>query len=196
VLHDEVQQLLVAVRLRVQALRRSGAEGSQRQAVQEIDQLVEKVIQQSRSLTVELVPPVLATQGLGAALQWLADRKAEQYHQHVEVDNQLEDERDLDEPIRVFLFESVRELLFNAVKHARAQTIRIRAFEQDHQIAVSVEDDGVGFDPSDPSRYDENHTGLRRIRERVQAVGGQFAVHSKPGQGSQVLLVAPRHDRG
>jgi signal transduction histidine kinase len=80
----------------------------------------------------------------------------------------------------------VREAVSNAVRHAQARRITVRLQVQEPDLVVSVTDDGVGFDPDAP--VDNAHNGLRNMRRRAAAVGGELAVSSKVGAGTTVTL--------
>ncbi|MEX0744080.1 MAG: CHASE domain-containing protein [Phycisphaeraceae bacterium] len=196
VLHDDLQQLLVATRMQLRSLRPDMDPEQYHRALTQVDQTIEQAIDHSRSLSVELVPPVLERDGLAAALKWLADRQGRQYGLPVEVADHLNgaSAAKTDTATQIFLFESTRELLFNAVKHAATPIVRIRFFTEGHALAVSVEDEGVGMrSTAEAQEADDQHTGMRRIRERAEMLGGRMEVHSAPGQGTRVTLVVPRH---
>jgi signal transduction histidine kinase len=98
----------------------------------------------------------------------------------------------------VFLFQSVRELLFNVVKHARVSNARVRMdVTEDARLRITVSDEGAGFDPSVSSagpralKSGSAGFGLPRIRERLSLLSGQFIVESEPGKGSRFVLIAP-----
>jgi signal transduction histidine kinase len=95
--------------------------------------------------------------------------------------------------VAVLLFQTVRELLVNVVKHAQAQKVTVAIGRNGGNVQITVEDDGVGFDPSDiSSRWNRNGGfGLFSIRERLGHLGGQLKVRSKSGHGTRVSLVAP-----
>jgi signal transduction histidine kinase len=95
--------------------------------------------------------------------------------------------------VSFFLFKSVRELLFNVIKHARAGSIKILVKGEKNRIRISIEDDGVGFDFSKVQFSLENLSGfgLFSIRERMEHFGGTFDVESKPGKGTLITLIMP-----
>jgi PAS domain S-box-containing protein len=194
VLHDHIQQLLVGAKLGVAVLARKSWEESQ-QVIGHIVEALDEAIQASRTLTSELSPPALREQGLGAGLQWL-QREVKQRH-GLNVDIQIENTLEIaDDFLRVFLFEAVRELLFNVVKHAGVDQARVEVARIDEgKIQVTVTDSGVGFAPE---RIDyQSGTGgfgLFSIRERLSYLGGHMEVESAPGQGSRFVLVAPGGD--
>jgi CheY-like chemotaxis protein/anti-sigma regulatory factor (Ser/Thr protein kinase) len=149
----------------------------------------------ARSLNFELFPPMLQHSGLPAALTWLANWTRDKYKLDVEVvaDPRADSAR---KDVRTLLFESVREVLFNAVKHAEADRARLElALDADDQLCITVTDQGIGFDPAaldDRSKAGELGWGLFSIRERLTLLGGRFDVDSAPGRGTRVRLVAPR----
>ncbi len=85
------------------------------------------------------------------------------------------------------------EALTNAIKHAEAHLIRIDLFFEPERIRLSVQDDGRGFDPAAAA---EHGFGLRGMRERAQCLGGRVTVASEPGQGTEVVLIAPVSAQG
>ena len=189
VLHDHLQQFLVAAKIRLTLLGRAAA-AETRQAATEIAGLVEEALTVSRSLTAELSPPILSEAGVTPALEWLAGWMGEKHGLTVA----LAGEPDLPPgaaDVRVLLYEAVRELLFNVVKHAQVPTatVTVRRCPED-QVQIVVADTGVGFDPA-PRPPAGGGFGLFSIRERLELVGGRLDVASAPGQGSRFTLTAP-----
>ena len=207
ILHDQLQQLLVAARMKVGLLRRHVQEHQLLQTIREIDELLNEIINESRSLAVQLCPPVLYVSGLGAALEWLAHRTQEKFDLAIEVqvDPAAEPAK---EAARVFLFQAAGELLLNAAKHARAHRVQLRMTrvgappsqppagqvpgpQGAEQVCIEVCDNGVGFDPGQVARKPGGGFGMFSIRQRLEVFGGHLEIHSSPGQGTQVTLWAP-----
>ena len=96
----------------------------------------------------------------------------------------------MSDDIRVMLFQAVRELLVNVVKHAKAQHVTVSAQRLDDKIEICVGDDGVGFDASGPDSLASEKIGfgLFSIRERISLAGGTFNINSKVGQGTEVTI--------
>jgi len=149
----------------------------------------------ARSLSLELFPPALHLVGLPAALTWLAGRTRSQYGLVVQVtaDPLANSDR---KDVRTLLFESVRELLFNAVKHARVDRVTLDlSLDQENALCITVTDLGIGFDPgalAERGKAGKAGFGLFSIRERLTLLGGRFDIESAPGQGTRFRLVAPR----
>jgi len=190
ILHDHLQQLLVAAKFRVTILGRTG-DDVLKQAGKEVEELIDESIAASRSLTAELSPPILNEAGLNAGLQWLARRMADT--QGLFVNLELAESGPLPEDIKVLLFESVRELLLNVVKHANTRSAMVNLRRFDRSLQVTVSDEGAGFDPTTmPAAGKEGGGfGLFSIRERLGLMGGTFEMESIPGQGSRVVLSVP-----
>lgn len=189
-LHDHLQQLLVAAKFRTAALGKT-LDDSGHQATGEIEELIDECIGASRSLTAELSPPILHEAGLNAGLQWLAKRVHAMQGLTVELDTEEIDP--LPEDLRVLLFESVRELLFNVAKHARTQSAMVVVRRLKDSLRVTVADRGIGFDAESlpPAGESGGGFGLFGIRERMELFGGELRINSAPGQGSWIVLSAP-----
>lgn len=190
-LHDHLQQLLVGAKFRVSSLHKV-QDPLVVQLAQEIDDLLTQSIAASRSLTAELSPPILHEAGLIAALQWLCAWTRDNHGLHVRCAlDQRAEPQSLD--IRLLLFQSVRELLLNVIKHSGVKTARLDVAAVDNQVQVVVSDDGQGFDLSTvESDRGSRGFGLFSIQERLDLIGGRFTIESAPGRGSRFTLLAPR----
>jgi signal transduction histidine kinase/ActR/RegA family two-component response regulator len=190
-LHDHLQQLLIASRMKLGALKQQLKTPELGKMLRQTAQLIDEAIQASRSLSVELSPPMLYDAGLAPSLEWLAQQMEEKHGLAVEVEATDEPE---DEDIRIFLFQCVRELLFNIVKHAQAgrATVLMERLNSDH-IVIRVRDEGRGFDISQlEAGWSKGESfGLLSIRERLQLLGGRLEIQSTPGQGTTMQLIAP-----
>jgi PAS domain S-box-containing protein len=191
-LHDHLQQTLAGARLHLEML---GEEHGlkQHQAFRDIYQLVMDAITTSRSLSAELSPPVLYLQGLSGALEWLA-RWMKQTHRlqvTVAVDPAANPQR---EDLKVLLFQSVRELLFNVVKHAGTPSARIEMTRREGRTRIVVSDRGGGFDAQaiwQRRPAVEGGFGLFSIRERLDLLGGRFDIASAAGRGTTATIDLP-----
>ena len=192
VLHDHLQQLLVGAKFQVVGLARTG-DGEIRQAAQGIQALLEESLTVSRSLTAELSPPLVTEAGIAPTLEWLARWMGEKHGLAVK----LAVEQDIPSvagDVRVLLYEAVRELLFNVVKHAGVKSASVTLRRgQNGQVLIVVADSGVGFDPATvtPVGVGGGGFGLFSIRERLDLVGGRLEVESAPGEGSRFTLTVP-----
>lgn len=190
VLHDHIQQLLVAARMRVSVLNRD-ERASVKQATREIGELIDESIAASRSLTAELSPPVLHEAGLNAGLEWLARWMRDKQHLHVDLE--MDTMEPLAETTNILLFESVRELLLNVVKHSKTHSVRVCLRTAEGLLQLVVSDDGIGFDPKLLLQAGEfgGGFGLFSITERLHLIGGRVEIDSAPGKGSRFVLHVP-----
>lgn len=191
-LHNQLHQLLVVARMKIATLSRQVQEERARRTIAQVDELLRDSITESRSLTIELSPPVLYNAGLAGALEWLAGQMHEKHGLtvDVEVDPQAEPS---DEGTRVFLFQAVRELLSNVVEHGQTDRAWIRMRLDRAYVRIEVRDQGIGFDPMRmevvagiPGGF-----GLFNIRERLELLGGRMEIDARQGEGTRVAIVAP-----
>jgi signal transduction histidine kinase len=193
-LHEDLQQLLVAARMQLAALCRT-QDAAQREAIaREIADVLERSFKLTKSLSVELAPPVLYEHGLAAALEWLAAETAKNYNIEVTVEaDSSANPKAAD--VRIFLFRAVRELLLNSAKHAGGSSIHITMqHRRPDNVRIIVADNGPGFDPNslDDKRTGSQTVGLLNIRERVSGFGGRFHIDSGPKRGTRVTLSLSR----
>lgn len=187
ILHDEVQQLLVAIRLQSDALVRSLDDARHRRVLERVAHAANVAIEAARSLSTQLTPPALGEQGLPGALHWLVDQMKGRFDVPIEL--RAQDCPRISEGLRGLVFQACRELMLNALKHARASRIVVEVWCDARYLQVSVTDDGVGFDPG---REEQRKSfGLPSIRKRLQLLGGRMVIDSRPGHGARVRLQVP-----
>jgi signal transduction histidine kinase len=191
-LHDSVVQSLIAARIKMTMDRESTPPAADAARLAEADEIIGQAIEDVRSLSFELSSPMLHTVGLEQTVEWFAGifQEAHGIPVHVKSDGSP---KHLSEQVRIVLFQSIRELLNNVVRHARANQVSITIKKADKNIEIELKDNGVGFDTSRlfqaTSRIEG--FGLFNIRERLAFVNGSLALESKIGQGTRVLLKAP-----
>ena len=192
IMHDDLQQLLVAARMH-QELLLDGLDNLQRPQAERVLEIIDRSIQAARSLTTELSPTVLRSGDLSASLEWLAKWMAENHGFDLTVQTQagiVLEQKDL----TVLLFQSIRELLFNVVKHAGVKSARVEmGQERENWLRITVTDSGNGFDPKTIWEKAKKGTGfgLFSIRERLILLGGNLEIASSPGRGASFALVVP-----
>ena len=201
VLHDHLQQILVGAKMNLSVLGMTCA-GEEKEVADRVAGLIDDAISESRNLSAELAPPILRTAGLAPALHWLAGQFEDRHGLSVEADCDAEASAKLDESLAALLFGAARECLLNAVKHAAAETVRVR-LDADAcgpgcggpgcgGVTLTVSDDGRGFDPA--ARAAEGRAdgfGMSDLRQRVDLLGGTVAVASAPGEGCTVTVCVP-----
>jgi PAS domain S-box-containing protein len=191
-LHDEVAQTLAAARMRIDLLRSKPGDDDSRRALDEAQQLLVQAIRETRSLMTDISNPVLYDMGLQVAVQSLTEE--------VKTRNGISFSssfigslKALDQDMEVMIFQLVKELVQNIVKHSGAGTASIRIVEERDDIKVVVADDGLGFDAGNIGAVGlDGGFGLFSIRERVKSYGGKIKIESEPGKGSEVTVTLPK----
>jgi signal transduction histidine kinase len=187
-LHDHIGHNLAIAKVKLAGLK----ESCQDCGMDEVLSLLDKTIQDTRSLTFELSPPVLHELGFEPALEWLVNQVNEDHGVNAELSFDRRN-KPLTEDTRIVLFQAVRELLANITKHAQAEKVDVSVRRVGAQVQVVVEDDGVGFDPAEIAarRGKAGGFGIFSIRERLNYLGGRFEVLSEHGHGTRITLTAP-----
>lgn len=196
-LHDDLQQVLVAAKFACEALAADPPAVSRAEGTRRLCGLLAEALVKTRSVSRELVPPLLYMVGLVPALRQMAGQMLQRNGLLVEVE--AEDVPDgLTEAVRFALFQSVRELLLNVVKHADTVKATVRVAQPGRRFEISVADGGKGFDAEAALSGNglKNGYGLYRISERVAAMGGRLSFRSSPGHGAVVTLTVPLSPEG
>jgi len=192
VLHDDLQQLLFGAKLHLDRVRGRLKDRAFQKQIGRVEGLLTESVELSRSLAHQLSPPVLHDLGLAAALKWLGRLMKDKHGLTVELALDEKATPD-DSSIRLLLLQSVRELLFNAIKHAGVPRAHVELKKlDDEQVQIVVSDEGAGFNPAQ-LKSSAKGFGLSSIRERLQLFGGRFGIKSFPGRGSQFTLTVPSH---
>jgi signal transduction histidine kinase len=186
-LHDAVSQKLFSLVLNAEAaatlLDRDALEA--RAQVVKLGELATEALDELRSLIFELRPPDLERDGLCGALRKHVDVLRRLQPTRIELDGDVELERDLRRDQDVFRI--AQEALQNALRHAQAKHIVVRLRADDGRLVLDVEDDGVGFDP-DAAEVRSRRLGLTSMEERAQRLGARLEVRSAKGAGTTVHL--------
>ena len=191
-LHDQIGQTLSVIKMRCFTLGDDLSSPDHVRQIDEIKELVKQTIQDTRSLTFDLSPPVLYELGLVAAIDWLAEEFQLKHNLKCTVESDKKP-KPLNQDMEIVLFRSVRELLVNIVKHAQANKVKITIRVNKNNLRIRVSDDGIGFSPATKATrtYKDQQFGLFNIKERIRHLGGKFEVDSQSGKGAMVTLVAP-----
>jgi PAS domain S-box-containing protein len=191
VIHDNLQQLLVGAKWGIQTAQKKVMDDAARQSLERTAELINESIKTSRSLVAELSPPILHNEGLVPAIKWLGQWMEEIHGLAVEIKSEIKIEPDSD-GITFMLFQSVRELLLNIVKHSQVKAARVSIKRIDDLVQIIVSDEGTGFDSVQTKEQgSELRFGLSSIRERLSLLGGYMEIDSSNGLGARVLISAP-----
>lgn len=196
-LHDHLQQMLVLGRIKLghgKRLVESIPAGVK--LLGETDALLCDALTYTRTLVAELSPPVLRDHGLPVGLKWLGEYM--QRHDMTVTVTVTDEPLKLPDDQALLLFQSVRELLMNAWKHAQTGKAEIRMDTEESLLRIEVRDHGQGFNVADAESHRPTGLaakfGLFSIQERMKALGGSFTIESAPGQGTTATLTLPLID--
>ncbi len=188
-LHDEVGQNLALLRMKLEAISCSSPSLSGN-AFDQVYDLIDRIIEQTRSMTFELSPPVLSRFGLSSALRDEGEKICREHglafvFAGEEIPSMPDDER-------ILIFRCAQELMRNCVRHAKAHRMELSLRNEGSRMVLRLVDDGIGFDVAS---LDNSKTcrsfGLFSVRERVQAIGGALIIESRIGEGTRIDLIAP-----
>jgi PAS domain S-box-containing protein len=194
-LHDGLGQYLTAVTLTVGALKDAPTEPPTRERTQRLNELMQHLDRELDRMVFLLRPTALEDCGLGEGVAAYVRSWSELTGVNADLELQRLDGDRLPASVETAVFRTVQETLNNVAKHARASRVSVSLERQRRQLVGSIEDDGVGFETPDAAASTASHThwGLVGMRERIEALGGTFAIESRVGQGTTVLLRVPLH---
>jgi signal transduction histidine kinase len=187
-LHDELGQMLTALRMEIGRAERAQALGSPAfsATVSESKALIDRMMRLVRDLAMGLRPSMLDDLGLEPALAWQAREFSRRYNVPVNlaVDGDLER---LPDPQRTCVYRVVQEALTNCAKHSAATEIEVKVVRGHSRLDVSVRDNGVGIS----SMTSHKGLGLTGIKERVKDINGSASIETKPGGGTVLHITLP-----
>jgi two-component system, NarL family, sensor kinase len=188
ILHDDLQQRLFAIRTHLSLLKDENPDRNL--DIDQIQDWLSEAINITRNLSINLSPVVLQGDELAEAVIWLASQMKVQYGLQVRVEAD-EVFVPMEEHIRVLLFQAVRELLFNIVKHAGSLDATVRLVRENDKGRIIVSDPGKGFDAETVMKNPQLAHGLLIIKDRLGLMGCNMQIHSQPGDGTRVEIEVP-----
>ena len=191
-LHDEVGQALTAIKVELAvAQRRIEAAGAPSDTLNDARSISEGLLHTVRDLSHLLHPSLLDDLGLAAAVDWYLRGFGKRHGLRVDLIQDRMEHR-LQPESEVTAYRIVQEALTNVAKHARARHCRVYLQRLVNTLLVTIEDDGIGFDPGTVARSDGEHRlGLIGIRERVSQLGGHLRLESSRGTGTRLTVELP-----
>ena len=201
-IHDDISQPLAMAMMLMGFLQKSADAGGKPTAFDPVDglkkvrDLLTEAIEQTRSIASELSPALLYEVGLIPALEGLAEQARRRHGIHAEVSGELAGAT-ISIDASILLYQMVRELLSNVVRHAHAAHAWVTLVMQDPDgggsgrgIRVEVRDDGVGMDAG-AARENDAGLGLFNVKTTLDQIGGRFTMTSSPGAGTTIQFWAP-----
>lgn len=188
ILHDDLQQRLFAIKAQLSFL--SVDEGDTHLTLDQIQKWLSDAITLTRDLSVDISPSVLRGEGLAQAILWLCSRMKEQYGLQIKV-SAVDHLNNLEDHLRVMVFQTVRELLFNIVKHAGVLEASVVIERLNGTGRITISDTGKGFDPQSLLYDPTGAHGIFLLRDRLVLMRGNMTIESAPGQGTRAVLEFP-----
>ena len=194
-LHDHTGQTLAFSKIKLETLQELTKSEDLTRYLKEIETLIDKAMEETKSLAFDLSPPILYDLGFEAALEWLSRQINQQYSIQIDFEDDGQPKL-LSNDLSIVLFQAVRELLINVVKHAQAEKAKVSIAKVGKEIKIIVEDDGRGIDTDITYPYlKKNHGfGLFNIYERMGYIGGGVNIESEAGHGTKITIVLPLKD--
>ena len=190
-LHDHIGQTLALTKIKLGALKDMLSAAGYSEYVDDLRALVEQTIKYTKTLTFDLSPPILYELGFESTIEWLAEQMQKQHYILFTFENDG-NPKPLTRNVSILLFQTVRELFMNIVKHSQAHEVKVAITRENSHIKIVIEDDGIGFDSS---KIDKAMSfGFFSIRERLRYLGGTLGIDAVPGHGTRVTLAAPLSD--
>ncbi len=191
-LHDEVGQSLTTLKLRMQSMQRKAdsddLHGEIDQAISTTDQILENI----RSLSLDLRPSILDDLGLVAALDWYVDKQSKSSDLSIQfIHGDIK--RDLAPELEIACFRIAQEAITNVMRHARAKVAIVELHQRSEELLLSIRDDGMGFNPN-VARADAIHgksLGILGMQERAENVSGHMEIHSDSSSGTEIYATFP-----
>ncbi|RYF71194.1 MAG: histidine kinase [Cytophagaceae bacterium] len=189
-LHDGIGQMLTGLKLLVENLRSAHLlpENEQR-TYASLKGLVVKIIQETRQISNNLMPPVLSDFGLEPALRYIAEQAVNQSGMTIRVLSQGADTR-LNQSMEIGLYRIAQEAITNAIKHSDATEVDIELRIRENRLLLAITDNGRGVGTSQGDAV-VNGQGLHNMRQRARLMDGVFRLISQPGQGTRIVVTIP-----
>jgi two-component system, NarL family, sensor histidine kinase UhpB len=193
-LHDETLQSLATLVIYADAAHNAAKQGDTEalgEAHAALRQVAELSLTGIRAIIADLRPSLLDDLGLAAAVRWQAQHRLESAGVRVDVQVRGEGRR-LSPLVETALYRVIQEAITNILKHASASYVEIDLdLSQPDRITARIEDNGTGFEVAPFKAGDAEGVGLFGMRERVNLVGGELAIDSSPGEGTEIRIAVP-----
>jgi len=193
--HDGLGQYLVGVKMGIdQMARRLAHDPSCHESVSEISMLLNRAINETRTISHLLHPPLLDEIGLESALAVYTDGFAKRSGIAVSVGVSPDLGR-LDSDIETALFRVVQECLLNVHRHSNSSTASVLLQRENGSIRLQISDEGVGMAAEEEPHGTRLGVGLLGIRERIRQLNGKLEINSGKGKGTAVIVTVPEGSR-
>jgi len=196
-IHDGLGQELAAAKMILDGILGKDSSPSMRQASADASQLVDRAIQQVRTISHLLHPPLLDEVGLVSALRWFLEGLSDRSGINVQLEVQPSDLPRLKSELETAIFRIIQEALTNMFRHSGARNGKVNLLQRDSTILVTVQDDGKGIEEQVVQLRPESvGVGIGGMRQRVTELGGSLRLsNANPGTIVEVIIPTVLHDR-
>lgn len=177
-IHDGIGQLINLIKIKIKGIG----------PTDELNQLLEQTLEEVRNISENLQPSGLANFSLEKNIEKIIKQFDE--NSTIKFEFTHSDIPELDLKMKTHFFRITQEALSNIVKHSKAQTSTIQLYGLEDRIQLTIEDDGVGFNPENIDKSQAHH-GMENIEYRVNSLNGNFTVDSNAKRGTILLITVP-----
>ena len=189
-LHDGLGGSLSSIKMKLSKVVQAGNGAIANSELPAVVNQLDASVDELRRIARNMMPETLVKYGLAVALRdyckGLENEETKVSFQHYGL------RRDIPKAIQIMVYRIIQELISNALKHARATTVLAQCLQNEHHLSITVEDDGIGFDPQRDGGYEG--MGLSNVKNRVAYLGGKLDIHSEEGVGTTVNVELTYHD--
>jgi len=191
-IHDHLSQSLVLSNMQISALKKKTKDEQLLEGLRHIEKYIAEALEFSRKITYDLSPPILYEMGIAATIQLMVQKIGDENDIQIDFRSDVEDIV-LPEQTLVLLYRAIKEIIFNALKHAKASKLSVHFRKEDQGLDINIKDDGIGFDLEQVEARRTVHKGygLFAVRERVQNLEGDLFIDSQNGTGTEVRIRVP-----
>ncbi|MDZ7774238.1 MAG: sensor histidine kinase [Bacteroidales bacterium] len=186
-LHDGLGQKLSAISYLIQNIAQQNA---QVEKINELQELIDETIDESRNISHSLMPGVLKDFGLIAALREMIKNNNKIKGTKL-LFNHYGSNKKIPPELEKALFRICQEALSNILKHSNAENATFQLFMTEDYITLTIEDDGIGFNPGTLNSQENNGIGILSIKERVNSFDGLLTINSNPRKGTEIIIEIP-----
>jgi len=190
-LHDEVGQILTAIKINLQTATRVTEPDAAPHLNESVD-LVDEVLNHVRNMSLDLRPSMLDDLGLVPALRWYVDKQSRRAGLQANISADVSGKRFAPE-IEITCYRILQEAMNNVIKHSSAEKLNVELWNDAQELHLRIADDGKGFNVYSALRRALNgeSTGILGMQERVELVGGKLRINSVVGEGTDIHAIFP-----